>query len=172
MRALLVGSPGRAPFTGHFRGRWAHGGAELAWSGRIRGSGSPEEGWAAAEAAREAFLAVCAALGAGAAGGDRFAAIQTAWTALRSLESSDLSVLLVAADGEGVAAAACGLEELRGDGRVLAPPGHPLYDEPGIREKPGYFHPEGQVVDWVGVPLGCRWTGDPVERLCGARTST
>lgn len=162
MRALLVGTPGRAPFTGHFRGRVNSGGSTLVWAGRLRWGSTPEEGWAAAEVARDAL--------AGVSGADRFALVDAAWAALRAVEHEDLSLILVANDAEGVVVAGSGLAEVRVDGKPLAEAGHPLYDEPGIRERPGYFHPDAGGVDWVGVPVGGKWPKEPVLAACGARS--
>lgn len=161
VRALLVGTPGRTPFAGHFRGRVHRPGASLHWAGRVRGSHDPEAAWAAAEAARDVLDELD--------GADRFALIDAAWAALRTLGADDLSILLVASDDGGTAVAACGLVEVRADGAPVAPPGHPLYDEPGVRERPGYFHPEAAGTDWVGVPVGARWAAGPVSSVCGAR---
>ncbi len=161
MRALLQGSPGRSPFAGHFRGRVAEGGAELAWAGRVKGSAAPEEAWAAAEAAREAMTTV--------RGSDRFALIDSAWAALRNLNRPDISLLLVASDAEGLSLAASGLGDLRLDGEPVAEPDHPLFDEPGVRERPGYFHPPRVGNDWVGVPVGVKFAPGDVDLTCGAR---
>lgn len=161
MRALLVGSAGRAPFAGHFRGRMHSEAASLFWAGRVKGSHGAEAAWAAAEAARDAMVEL--------AGADRFALVDAAWAALRALNAPDLSVLLVAHDDQGLVVAACGLVEVRGDGRRVAAADHPLYDEPGVRERPGYFHPPEPAQDWVGVPVGARWSDTPVDVLCGAR---
>jgi len=175
MRALLWGTPGRTPFAGHFRGRWAADGAELCWAGRVRASASPEEAWAAAESARDAMAA---ALGAGwgassgdSLGADRFALIDAAWAALRTLDHPDITVLLVASDSDGVSVAASGLVELRVDGEPVAEAEHPLFDEPGVRERPGYFHPPCAGTEWVGVPVGGRWTKGDVLLLCGTRSA-
>lgn len=162
MRALLVGTPGRSPFTGHFRGRVSGGGGELHWAGRLRWGSTPEEGWAAAESARDAL--------AGVVGADRFALVDAAWAALRSVEHGDLSVLFVARDEAGVVVAGAGLAEVRADGRPIAEADHPLYDDPGIRERPGYFHPDVAGEDWVAVPTGGKWPKDPVPEACGARS--
>lgn len=164
MRALLVGTPGRAPFAGHFRGRVARGPVSLCWAGRVKASHPPEAAWDAAEAARDALAPLADAPAA-----DRFALVDAAWAALRTLGAPDLSVLLVAADEEGVVVAGSGLVEVRGDGKRVAAPGHPLYDEPGVRDRPGYFHPPEPAADWVGVPVGARWANTPIELLCGAR---
>lgn len=161
MRALLVGTPGRSPFTGHFRGRVVSGGAALTWAGRLRWASTPEEGWAAAEVARDAL--------AGVTGADRFALVDAAWAALRSVEHEDLSVILVANDADGVVVAASGLAEVRVDGKQVAEAAHPLYDEPGIRERTGYFHPDVVGEDWVGVPVGGKWPKEPVLAACGVR---
>lgn len=163
MRALLVGSPGRSPFAGHFRGRTEQGGAVLAWAGRVNGGAAPEEAWAAAEAARDVMATL--------AGADRFALIDGAWGALRTLERSDLAVLLVARDAEGLSVAACGLGDLRVGGEPVAEPGHPVFDEPGVRERPGYFHPTVSGEEWVGLPVGLKWPGGSVAVMCGARVA-
>ena len=162
MRVLLVGSPGRAPFTGHFRGSVAREGAELRWAGRVRGGGTPEEGWGAAESMRDALAEV--------SGADRYALIDAAWVALRAVAHDDLTVLFVAKDGEGTVIAGSGLCEVRADGQPVAPPGHPLYDEPGIRERPGYLHPESPAEAYVGVPVGSRWPAGALPAACGVRT--
>lgn len=161
MRALLVGSRGRSPFAGHFRGRVTGGSASLAWAGRLKGSAAPETAWSAAERARDVL--------SGLMGADRFALIDQAWAALRSLEGGDLSVLLVAKDEEGLSLAACGLADVRVGGQSVAPAGHPLFDEPGVRERPGYFHPELAGEDWVGLPVGMTWPQGDIAELCGAR---
>lgn len=163
MRALLVGSPGRSPFAGHFRGRLERGGASLAWAGRVKGSAAPEEAWAAAEAARDVMAAV--------SGEDRFGLIDGAWAALRTLERADLTVLLVARDPEGLSVAACGLADLRVGGEPVAEAGHPLFDEPGVRERPGYFHPTVSGEEWVGLPVGLKWPSGSVAVTCGARVA-
>lgn len=166
MRALLVGTPGRTPFAGHFRGRAAAGGATLTWAGRVRGAHAPSEAWEAAEAARDALAGLPTAPDV-----DRFALVDAAWEALRGLGAADLSVLLVASDADGVVVAACGLGEVRADGKVAVPAGHPLCDEPGVRDRPGYFHPEGPVTDWVGVPVGLAWRAETLTTLCGLRSA-
>ncbi len=159
MRALLVGTPGRAPFVGHFRGRATCGAVELRWAGRVRSGSSPDEGWVAAEAVRDALVGV--------SGADRFAIVDAAWASLRSIEHGDLSVLFVASDPEGVVVAGCGLKEVRADGVGVAPADHPIYDEPGIRDRPGYFHPEVRGEVWVGVPVGGQWPAGAVGPACG-----
>lgn len=164
MRALLVGTPGRAPFVGHFRGRATCGAVDLRWAGRVRSGSTPDEGWIAAEAARDALVGV--------SGGDRFAIVDAAWTALRNIEHADLSVLFVASDADGIVVAGCGLVEVRADGLCVAPAGHPLYDEPGIRDRPGYFHPEVKGEVWVAVPLGGQWPAGAVEPACGEWVAT
>ncbi|MSQ02922.1 MAG: hypothetical protein EXR71_13690 [Myxococcales bacterium] len=165
MRALLVGTPGRTPFAGHFRGRATAGGGTIAWAGRVRGAHAPGEAWEAAEAARDALAGLSSTVDA-----DRFALVDAAWAALRQLGAADLSALLVAGDAEGVVVAACGLGEVRADGAVAVPAGHPLYDEPGVRDRPGYFHPEGPVTDWIGVPVGLAWRTEALTTMCGVRS--
>jgi hypothetical protein len=116
----------------------------------------------AAEAAREVMEGVV--------GDDRFLLVDTAWAALRKLDAPDLSVLLVAGDEAGVVVAACGLVDLRVDDRPVAPPGHPLFDDPGVRERPGYFHSESGGSRWVGLPTGMRWAEGDVALTCGDRS--
>lgn len=57
----MVGSAGRTPFVGHFRGARVFGGVRLAWAGRVAATGTVEEGWAAAEQARDALSALIGA---------------------------------------------------------------------------------------------------------------
>lgn len=161
MRALLAGSAGRTPFCGHFRGVRGRPTVRLAYAGRLRGSGTPEEGWAAAEAAHAALADVDAA--------DRFALLDAAWAALRALDHRDLSLLMVADDGDGTAVAACGLEAVYGDGAPLVEAGHPLLGEPGVPERGGYFHPERPAERFVGVPVGCHYPEGNVLLGCGVR---
>ncbi|MBM4368649.1 MAG: hypothetical protein FJ102_20720 [Deltaproteobacteria bacterium] len=170
MRALLVGSPGRTPFCGHFRGSARQGDAELCWAGRLRGTGSPEEGWAAAEQARAALADVATGL----PGADRFALIDAAWAALRCLDHRDLSVLIAARDPGGVSLAACGLDAVFAGGSALVEGGHPLLGEPGIPERTGYCQLEGGGLDWasadlVGVPVGARYPAGDLAAACGVR---
>ncbi len=169
MRALLVGSPGRTPFCGHFRGAARHGEVSVCWAGRLRGTGSPEEGWAAAEEARSALASLTSSPGA-----DRFALIDATWTALRALDHRDLSVLIAASDPGGVSLAACGLDAVYTHGQPLVESGHPLLGEPGIPERSGYFQPEvgageGMSLDFVGVPVGARYPTSDVSAACGVR---
>lgn len=164
MRVMLVGSPGRTPFTGHFRGRWAAGPITLAWAGRIRPSAAPAEAW---EAAEQASLVVSSAVAA--AGADRFAVIESAWKALRTMDRGDLSVLFVAQDSDGTSVSASGLAELKADGIDVVPAGHPLLGEPGIPERTGFFQPDRPATDWVGVPVGARWPTTDVLLACGWR---
>ncbi|MBM4392844.1 MAG: hypothetical protein FJ090_17095 [Deltaproteobacteria bacterium] len=170
MRVLLVGSPGRTPFCGHFRGSVRQGDAELCWAGRLRGAGSPEEGWAAAEQARSALEDVATGL----PGADRFALIDAAWAALRSLDHRDLSVLIAARDRGGVSLAGCGLEAVYTGGAPLVEAGHPLLGEPGIPERTGYCQFEGgerdrASGDLVGVPVGARYPAGDLAAACGVR---
>ncbi len=171
MRALLVGSPGRTPFCGHFRGSARHGDAEICWAGRLRGTGSPEEGWAAAEEARAALSTVSSS---GLPAGDRFALIDAIWAALRALDHRDLTVLIAARDPGGVSLAACGLDAVFCGGASLVEAGHPLLGEPGIPERTGYYQPDAGAADWgaadfVGVPVGARYPAGDVAAGCGVR---
>ena len=158
---MLVGSPGRTPFAGYFRGRTAAGLPRLAWAGRIRASENPQVAWQAGEQANAAMNS--------ALGRDRFALIDAAWAALRPLDRGDLSVLLVAYDSEGASVSACGLCELRADGHPIVEVGHPLLGEPGIPERTGFFQPDRETTDWVGVPVGSRWPAADVPVACGWR---
>lgn len=162
MRVMLVGSPGRTPFTGHFRGRSPAGSVTLFWAGRIRPSAAPAEAWEAAEQAAAAL--------SGATGTDRFAWIESAWNRLRPLDRNDLSVLLVAQDADGTSVSASGLAALKADSIDVVDPGHPLLGEPGIPERTGFFQPDRVATDWVGVPVGARWPDTDVLAACGWRT--
>jgi len=167
--ALLAGTPGRMPFNGHFRGVRAFGAARLAWAGRIGASASPVEGWAAAEAARDALAAIT--------GLDRFELLRAAWDALggieaRWLDRRDLSLLLVASDSDGVAIAGCGLAivAVPGEGGLtpILPPGHPMLGEPGLPKKLPGFAPETASDRFVGVPTGVGMALDAdIDARCG-----
>ena len=101
---------------------------------------------------------------------DRFSALDAAWSGLRDLDRSDISLLLMAWDPHGTVLSACGLVELRADGVPVVEPGHPLLGDPGIPVRTGYFHPETTATDWVGVPVGTKWPAGPVHPACGWRT--
>ena len=141
MRVMLVGSPGRTPFTGHFRGRVAVASMNLFWAGRIRPSADPAEAW---EAAEQASLSL-SGLGTS---NDRFALIESAWSTLREMDRGDLSVLLVAQDADGTSVSASGLAQLKADGVEVVSAGHPLLGEPGIPERTGFFQPDRAATDW------------------------
>ncbi|HND28919.1 MAG TPA: hypothetical protein PLA94_02935 [Myxococcota bacterium] len=168
----LLGSPGRRPFAGHFRGRMTVGGVSLAWAGRLAFSLSPPEAWIAADAAR-------AALAAWPGGDNRVDAIQQAWLCLhrmeaRWIERQDISVLFAAEDAEGFALSACGLqmihERVEGSFRPMLSQDHPLLSEAGLSDSPSLFLPTSPG-PWVGQAVGSALPTGDADRLCGIRSS-
>lgn len=162
----MVGSQGRTPFVGHFRGTQMLGGVRLAWAGRIAGSASVEEGWAAAEQARDALTGL---LGAG----DGETVLATAAHALarldpRWLSRGDLSVLLVATDRQGCRALASGLAAIHGLAagrwRPLVTSG-PLTGEPGL-PRGGSVAVE-EVERWLAIPVAATFPTGDVALACG-----
>lgn len=88
---------------------------------------------------------------------------------MRPLDRGDTCLLMLAADIDGTAVAACGLADLRTERGPVVPADHPLLGEPGIPERTGFFHPEGNDELWVGVPVGARWPTGSVELASGWR---
>jgi hypothetical protein len=162
----MLGSGGRTPFVGHFRGARVLGGVRLWWAGRIASSASVEDGWAAAEEARDAMAGL---LGAG----DAETVLATAAAALsglgaRWLARQDLSVLLVAADARGCRATASGLSSVHGciagTWRPLATSG-PLVSEPGLPRAHAVSLEEADR--WLAVPSGATVPTGDLAAACG-----
>lgn len=122
----------------------------MAYAGRLKGTGGVEDGWIAAEAARDA-LATLSLLAPD--GVDRFDLIAAAWSALRLLDHRDLSALLVAQDAEGTSLGACGLSMILAGDRPVAPPEHPIFGEPGIPERTGFFLCDAGEYAFLGTPV-------------------
>lgn len=129
----MPGNPGRWPFAGHVRGRWAEGGVRLAWAGRIAWSALPDEAYEAADALRDAMATV--------RGDSRFTVIAAAWAAVAALPErwrarEDLSVLFAAADADGIVLSSAGLTGVWVEGEsgwvAAALSGSPLFTEPGV----------------------------------------
>lgn len=123
---------------------------ELAWAGRVKGTGTVEVGWEAAESARDA-LTTLSLLSADRI--DRFDLIAAAWNALRGIDHRDLSALLVASDADGVSLAACGLSMIHAGEREIAPTDHPIFGEVGIPERTGFFLCEPGELSFRGTPV-------------------
>lgn len=150
----MPGSPGRWPFAGHVRGRWAGSGVRVAWAGRIAWSALPEEAYEAADALRDALATVQAET--------RFDAVARIWAAIAELPErwrtrEDLSILIAAADAEGIALSAAGLTGVwvqNDSGWVTAAlSGSPLFTEPGVPARaPTPQPPLRSGVRFVGLP--------------------
>jgi hypothetical protein len=163
----MVGSGGRTPFVGHFRGSRMCGGVRLSWAGRIAGSADVVEGWEAAEAARDALSSP---FGAGSAAtllsvaSAALAAIHPRW-----LSRGDLSVLLVATETDLSYAVGSGLSGIWAPGsagwRCLAPEGHPLLGEPGVPTCSAQELPT--LERWIAVPVGAVFPMGDVATACG-----
>jgi hypothetical protein len=169
----MVGSGGRTPFVGHFRGGWAGGAAWVAWSGRIAASASVSDGWEAAERARDVLRDAPFAAGMPPA-----ALLAAATAALARVEGpwlarGDLDVLLLAGDGERTRAAGAGLGAIfaRVDGawRSVVAPEHPLLGERGVLPTKTWELPPGADV-WVAVPAGLPFPAADPAAACGVHT--
>jgi len=167
--AWLVGSAGRTPFVGHLRGARDLGRVRLAWACCVAGTAGVEQGWEAAEAARDVFAGLRAT-------GDARDILTAACAALAGLDPrwlarGDLTTLLVATDGTTARAVASGLAGVHvGDSgvfRSIAPPGHPLLGEPGAPDGTSHEIPLAEV--WVGVPAGVPFPKRDVAAACGVR---
>lgn len=162
----MLGSGGRTPFVGHFRGSRQLGGVRLAWAGRVAASASVSEGWQAAESARDALSGLVGA-------GDADTVLAMAAGALarldpRWLTRSDMSVLFVASDNRQCRAVASGLSAIYGasGGRwVPVAESGPLVGEPGAPAGPPVSLPEHER--WVAVPVGTRFPASDVALACG-----
>ncbi len=165
----LLGAGGRTPFVGHFRGARLFGGTRLAWAGSIAGSAGVEEGWEAAEAARDALATVAGAGSPAAllvAACDTLARIDARW-----LARGDMRVLLVATEGSASWASTAGLAEIwaytTGAWRQALPTGHPAYGEPG--GPAGAVHSIATADRWAGVPVGATFPTGDIAAACGVR---
>jgi hypothetical protein len=139
-RALLVGGGGRFPYNGHFRLRLVSGETVLDVAGRIGASLPPEEAWPGVVSM---FKLLRHAIGI-----DRVEMSRSVWDLLASVpperlgprEGRDLSLLVVAADPDGVIISGVGLGGLLGlvgaRARPVVPPTHPLLGEPGLPQGP------------------------------------
>lgn len=165
----LVGAGGRTPFVGHFRGTRLFGALRLAWAGRVAGTAGVTEGFAAAEAARDALAEMpdaespAAQLRAAAAA---LAGIDPRWTG-----RGDTSVLIVATEGGSSWATAVGLAGVYAPSesgwRAILPAGHALLGEPGVPT--GVVTPIPTMERWVAVPAGHAFPTGDVAAACGAR---
>jgi hypothetical protein len=166
MNAYLLGSVGRRPFAGHFRGKAQSGAVRMVWAGRVGSGQPPEQAWAAAEAVR-------GALEGWPGGHNRTDALQQAWLCLHRMEGQnlqDLSVLFLAVDAEGTVLSGCGLGmvyERVGTGiRAALAADHALLSEPGLPEAPALWFPTG-AGPWYGLVHGSPPPGNDFERQVG-----
>lgn len=160
MRVLLVGGPAPYPFAGAFAVSRRCGATQLLVAART-GVDEPIAGWDAAEAGRRALLAL--------GPGDRFAVLTACFDALRGFGWPAPAVLALARDADGIALSACGLAELRVDGRPLVEPDHPLLSPDGLPARVGFYREDTPGVDYVGLPVGAVWPAGDLDRACGAR---
>lgn len=167
----MPGSPGRAPFAGHVRGARAEGRLRLGWAGRLAGAAGPEEGWAAAEALRAVIAGVPAT--------GRDAWLRGAFAALRQLDPrwlgrEDLSLLLVAEDGDGARLTGVGLAEVQvggpGGWASALPRSSPMLGEPGpLPDAPAIESPLRKGDPWIALWPGAPAPGDDWDLICGWR---
>ena len=183
--ALLLGDPERLPFPGHLRLSRVEGDVGIAVSARVGVAGLDEPGlvlaWRAARALEQRLDQDLAA-----APLDRHALLHALWqavaaapaSALGPAEGSDLSLLAVAFDAQGLGIAGVGLASVWGRGAAgLAPlvaTGHPLLAPPGRPERtPGVLTLDrDSVTAVIGVPSHLGPTLPPpaeLDRRCGVR---
>lgn len=168
VEAYLLGSTGRRPFAGHFRGRAALDQVRIAWAGRVGSGGSPVEAWNMAEAVRDA-------LATWPGGRDRTDGLEQIWLCLHRMERtilSDLAVLFAVEDAEGGALSACGLSMVYTRGatglRPLLSQDHPLLSEPGLPDAPAFYFPAAPG-PWYGQVHGTALPTGDLDRLVGRR---
>lgn len=173
VETYLLGSTGRRPFAGHFRGRATLAGIQIAWAGRIGSGLSSIEAWESAEAVREA-------LANWPGGHHRTDALEQVWLCLhrmerRWLERNDISVLFAAEDKEGPVLSACGLSMIHtrvGNSlKPLLPEDHALFSEPGLPEAPPIYYPTAPG-PWIGQVHGSVLPSGEVDRLLGQPTAS
>ena len=174
----MVGSGGRTPFVGHFRGTRVFVDCRLSWAGRIAATASVTEGWEAAEAARSA-LADLPEASATEGGTEPRALLARAILSLGAigrhwLTRGDLSVLFVASRDGVACATGSGLSQVWARPAVGAawieiyPSEHPIFGDPGIVPS-GSWELPADAERWVGVPAGLRFPTRAVETACGVR---
>ena len=168
VEAYLLGSTGRRPFAGHFRGRAALDRVRIAWAGRVGSGKSPVEAWQAAEAVRDA-------LDAWPGGRNRTDGLEQIWLCLHRMDHQillDLSVLFAVEDSEGTALSAAGLGMVHTRSpnglRPMLSAEHPLLSEPGLPDAPAFYFPT-LPGPWYGQVHGSTLPTGDLDRLVGKR---
>ncbi len=179
----MVGSGGRTPFVGHFRGTRVFGDCRLSWAGRIAATASVTEGWEAAESARSALADLpeeVAADGATEPGGtEPRALLARAILSLGRIDRhwltrGDLSVLFVACRDGVACATGSGLSQVwarppaGGAWIEIYPSEHPIFGDPGVVPS-GSWEIPADAERWVGVPAGLGFPTRALEASCGVR---